>query len=184
MAKIILGITGEMGGGKGTVAKHIEQEHNGGVHRFSAILRDILDRIYLEQSRDNLQKLSTLLRKNFGEDLLSKSVYKDAQKDEHEIVVVDGVRRMDDMELLRKLPNFKLIYVDSDIKVRYERIIKRGENSDDAKKSFEEFKKINEDESESQIQDLKNYSDYVIDNNGTFIELYQQVENILKENLQ
>jgi dephospho-CoA kinase len=184
MAKIILGITGEMGGGKGTVAKHIEQEHNGGVHRFSAILRDILDRIYLEQSRDNLQKLSTLLRKNFGEDLLSKSVYKDAQKDEHEIVVVDGVRRMDDMELLRKLPNFKLIYVDSDIKVRYERIIKRGENSDDAKKSFEEFKKINEDESESQIQDLRNYSDYVIDNNGTFIELYQQVENILKENLQ
>ena len=173
-----------MGGGKGTVAKHIEQEHNGGVHRFSAILRDILDRIYLEQSRDNLQKLSTLLRKNFGEDLLSKSVYKDAQKDEHEIVVVDGVRRMDDMELLRKLPNFKLIYVDSDIKVRYERIIKRGENSDDAKKSFEEFKKINEDESESQIQDLRNYSDYVIDNNGTFIELYQQVENILKENLQ
>jgi dephospho-CoA kinase len=184
MAKIILGIAGEMGSGKGTIAKHIVEEHKGNAHRFSTILRDILDRVSLEQSRDNIQTLSTILRKNFGEDVMAKSMYHDVQKDEHNVVLIDGVRRMADIVYLRELPIFKLIYVEADIENRYERILKRGENSDDAKKSFEEFERANKDESESQIRDLKNYANYTIDNNGTFVELYAQVENIIKENLQ
>ncbi len=180
MAKLILGLAGEMGSGKGTVAKHIVEEHKGSSHRFSTILRDILDRAYLEQSRDNMQTLSTILRKNFGEDLLAKSIYHDTKNDEHDIVVVDGVRRMADILYLGEVPHFKLIYVDADIKNRYERIVKRGENADDGKKSFSEFEQANKDESESQIRELKNYANYIVDN----IELYKQIENIIKENLQ
>jgi dephospho-CoA kinase len=184
MAKLILGLAGEMGSGKGTVAKHVTLEHKGSAHRFSTLLRDVLDRIYIDQSRDNLQKLSTMLRKNFGEDLLSKSMYHDTHKDEHEIVIVDGVRRMSDIEYLSQVPYFKLVYIDSDVQTRYERVTKRGENPDDAKKTFEEFNRDNEDESESQIRELKNYANYVVDNNGTFADLYKQIENIIKENLQ
>jgi dephospho-CoA kinase len=184
MSKLILGLAGEMGCGKGTVAKHIIEENGGNSHKFSKVLRDILDRLYLDQSRDNIQTLSTTLRKNFGEDLLAKSIYHDTYNDEHDIVVVDGVRRMSDIFYLRDLSNFKLVYIDADIEKRYERIKKRGENSDDAKKTFSEFEKANQDESESQIRDLKNYANYVIDNNGTFPELYNQVEDIIKENMQ
>ncbi|HPN54422.1 MAG TPA: AAA family ATPase [Candidatus Moranbacteria bacterium] len=183
MAKLILGLAGEMGSGKGTVAKHIINEHKGSTHRFSTILRDILNRVYLEQSRDNLQTLSTIMRKNFGEDILAKAIYHDTYNDEHDIVVVDGVRRMEDIFYLRDLMFFKLVYIDADIEKRYERIIKRSENTDDSKKSFEEFKESNKDESESQIRDLKNYANYIIDNNGDFPNLYKQVENIFKENL-
>lgn len=185
MAKLILGITGEMGSGKGTIAKHVVAEHKGSAHRFSTILRDILDRIYIEQSRDNMQNLSTMLRKAFGEDLLAKGMFHDAENDkQHDIVVIDGVRRMADIAYLKELPNFKLIYVDVDIRLRYERIVKRGENPNDADKSFEEFKKQQEDESESQIRDLKNYANKVVDNNGTFPELYKQIDDIIKENIQ
>lgn len=183
MAKLILGIAGEMGSGKGTIAKHIVEEHKGSSHRFSTILRDILNRAYLEQSRDNMQTLSTILRKNFGEDLLAKSIYHDTKNDESDVVVVDGVRRMADILYLGEVPHFKLIYVDTDIKNRYERIVKRGENADDAKKSFSEFEQANQDESESQIRDLKNYANYVVDNNGTYVDLYKQIENIIKENI-
>lgn len=183
MAKLILGIAGEMGSGKGTIAKHVVEERRGSAHRFSTLLRDVLDRIYVDQSRENMNKLSTILRKNFGEDLLSKSMYHDTHKDEHEIVVVDGVRRMTDIEYLSQVPYFKLIYVDSDIQTRYERVTKRNENPNDAKKTFEEFKQDNEDESELQIRDLKSYANYVVDNNRTYQELYKQVDEILKQNL-
>jgi len=183
MAKLILGLAGEMVSGKGTIAKHVVKEHNGGAHRFSTILRDVLDRLYLEQSRDNIQTLSTVLRKSFGEDMMAKIMYHDAQKDEHDIVIVDGVRRMADIAYLKELPHFKLIYVEADMEIRYKRIVSRGENTDDAKKSFSEFEKAHQDESESQIRDLKNYANYVIDNNGTFPELYKQIEDIIKENL-
>ena len=184
MAKLILGLAGEMGSGKGTVAKHVVEEHKGNVHRFSTMLRDVLDRLYLEQSRDNLQTISTTLRKSFGEDLLAKSMYHETQKDEHDMVVVDGVRRMADLQYLSEVPHFKLVYIEADIKTRFERITKRGENSDDAEKSFSEFEKANQDESELQIRDLKNYANYVVDNNGTFVDLYKKIEDIIKENLQ
>lgn len=183
MAKLILGISGEMGSGKGTIAKHIKLEHNGNVHKFSTILRDVLDRLYLEQSRDNMQALSTILRKTYGEDIMAKGMYHDAENDEHDLVVVDGVRRMSDITFLKELPHFKLIYVEADMENRYERIIKRGENPDDAKKTFAEFEKAHENESEIQIRDLKNYASIIINNDGTYQELYQKINELITENL-
>jgi len=105
----------------------------------------------------------------------------DAEGDAHDIVIIDGVRRLADIVYLRELPHFKLVYVEADMEIRYERIVKRGENSDDAKKTFEEFKKDHEDESEDQIRELKNYADYVINNDGTYEELHMQVDKIIDE---
>ena len=183
MAKLILGIAGEIGSGKGTIAKHVTQEHAGSTHRFSTVFRDVLERLHLKETRENISTLSLILRKNFGEDLMAKSMYHDAQNDEHDIVAVDGVRRMADLTYLKELPHFKLIYVESDMMTRYERVVKRNENSDDAQKTFEEFKKDQELEPETQIRDLKNYADHVVDNNGTYQDLYKQVEEILKQNI-
>lgn len=183
MAKLILGITGEMGSGKGTIAKHIMQQHKGTSHRFSTILRDVLDRLYLDQSRENIQILSMILRKNYSEDILAKSMYHDVENDEHDIVVVDGVRRMADIVFLKELPHFKLIYVEADMQNRYERIVKRGENTDDACKTFEEFKAEHDADSEIQIRDLKNYANHVIDNDKAYADLYKQVDEIIAENI-
>lgn len=183
MAKLILGITGEMGSGKGTIASHALGQHKASVHKFSTILRDVLDRLYLEQTRDNMQALSTILRKTYGEDIMAKGMYHDAENDQSDIVIVDGVRRMSDIIFLKELPHFKLVYVEADMQNRFERISKRGENPDDAKKTFEEFKRANQEESEIQIKDLKNYSDYVINNDGTFPDLYEQINEIISQNI-
>ncbi|NTV41269.1 MAG: AAA family ATPase [Candidatus Moranbacteria bacterium] len=183
MSKLILGIAGEMGSGKGTVATHFVNEKGGSAHRFSTILRDILDRVYLDQSRENFQVLSMILRKNFGEDIMAKSMYHDVKNDNHDIVVVDGVRRMADIAYLREIPHFKLVYIDADIRTRYERIVKRGEKTDDFSKTFEEFKLEHDADSELQIRDLKNYADYVLNNDGTFVDLYKQLDQIITENI-
>lgn len=172
-----------MGSGKGTVAKYINDKYKGNAHRFSTILRDVLDRVYIEQSRENMSAVSTILRERFGDDLLAKAMYNDTQSDERDIVVVDGVRRMSDIQYLRELPHFKFIYVDTDMEICYNRVIKRGENTDDSGKTFEEFKKDHELETELQIRDLKNYADYVVSNNGTFEELHEKIDGIIKENL-
>ncbi|HBI34376.1 MAG TPA: hypothetical protein DEA43_01500 [Candidatus Moranbacteria bacterium] len=183
MSKLILGIVGEMGSGKGSVAKHIEQNYNAGTHKFSQILRDILDRIYIEQSRESITTLSLILRKNFGEDVLAKSMYHDVFNDTHDIVAIDGVRRLEDIVYLRDLPNFKLIYIDADMETCYERLIKRGENAGDSAKTFEEFKRDHLADADARIVDMKNYAQYVIENNGTYQELYAQVDEIIKQNI-
>jgi len=179
MAKIILGLTAELAGGKGTVAKYIKEKYQGNSHRFSTMLRDVLDRLYLEQSRENMQKLSTIVRQNFGEDTLAKVIYEDVKRDEHLVLVVDGVRRPADIKYLRELPEFKLVYIDASLEKRYERIIKRGENPDDATKTFEQFKKDQEGEADSLIRSLKKEADFVVDNNGNFEDLYSQIDKII-----
>jgi dephospho-CoA kinase len=179
MSKIILGIAGEIASGKGTVAKYIRERYNGNAHRFSTVLRDVAKRMYLEENRENLQKISTIMRENFFDDILSSVIAKDVESDEHEIIAIDGVRRLADITYLQKIPSFKLVYIETDMEKRYERIILRGENTDDKTKTFEEFKKDHEREAELQIKDLKNQADFIVDNNGSFEELYQQVDEII-----
>ncbi|HBO16465.1 MAG: hypothetical protein UR69_C0003G0077 [Candidatus Moranbacteria bacterium GW2011_GWE2_35_2-] len=182
MSKVIFGLAGEIASGKGTVAKYIVEKHNGSSHRFSTALRDVAKRMYIKENRENLQKISTIFRENFDDNLLSMVIYQDVKNDSHNIVAIDGVRRMADIEYLKKLPEFKLVYIDADIKNRFERITKRGENVDDNAKTFEQFKKDHEREAELQIRDLKSKADFIVDNNGSYGDLYVQVDDIIGKN--
>jgi dephospho-CoA kinase len=180
MPKIVLGLAGEIASGKGTVAKYICEKHDGSSHRFSTMLRDVAKRMYLEENRENIQKISTIFRHNFSDDLMSKVIFHDVKNDEHNYITVDGVRRTPDIDYLKKLSGFKLIYIEADMEKRYERLTKRGENTDDGNKSFEEFKEDHKRETELRIRDLKNIADFVVDNNGSFDELYKQIDKIIK----
>jgi len=60
MKKIILGFAGEIASGKGTAAKYLAEKYGSGYFRFSTILRDVLKRLYLDESRENAQKISTV----------------------------------------------------------------------------------------------------------------------------
>ena len=181
MQKKIFGVAGEIASGKGTVTKYIVEEYKAGSYRFSDMLRDILGRLHLEDTRENMQKLSTSIRQNYGEEIMAKVMMEDVKKDEHEIVVVEGVRRLADIKYLKELSGFKLVYVDAGVEKRYERIVNRNENPDDRKKTFEQFQKDHEREPELQIKDLKNYADAVLDNSGEFPELYSQIDKLIKE---
>ncbi len=180
MSKIILGLAGEMASGKGTVAEYLKIKYSASNYRFSTILRDVLMRLHLEQSRKNMQKTSTILRKAFGDDLLAKVIAEDVKKDNSEIIVIDGVRRLDDIKYLRKNKEFRLVYIDTGIKKRYGRIINRSENTDDQNKTFEQFVEEHKGEPELQIKGLKKYADIIIDNNGSKEELYKQIDKIIE----
>jgi len=95
--------------------------------------------------------------------------------------VIDGVRRLSDIKFLKDLLGFKLVYIEADVEKRFQRISVRGENSDDNEKTFEQFKKELEQESETQIKGLKDSADYIIDNNGSIKELCNRVDEIIKQ---
>jgi dephospho-CoA kinase len=145
------------------------------------MLRDLARRMYLEENRNNLQKISEIFRQNFSEDILSKVVHHDVKNDRHRIVAVDGVRRASDIKYLQTLPNFKLIYIEADLETRFARTKARYENSDDATKTFAEFKKDQKKEAESQIKGLKPKANCVVNNNGSLKELYVQIDKLITE---
>lgn len=183
MSKIIFGFVGEIASGKGTAVKYIEDKYEAKSYRFSNILRDILNRLEIDKTRENLQNISTLIREKFGQDTLAKVIARDVSKDSREIVVVDGIRLKDDIEYLRKLPNFYLIHIYADLELRYKRLIDRDENVGEDKISYEEFLKSQDNECEIQLKEVSEQADIKIDNNGTQEELVEKIESYIQEKL-
>jgi len=179
MKKIILGFTGEMACGKGTATHYLTEKYKANSYRFSTMLRDVLKRLYLDESRENLQKISTVLRQNFSEEIMAKVITEDVKNDQGEVVIIDGIRRMADIKYLSEIPEFKFVYIDVDLEKRFERMKLRKENPGDDVKTLDDFKKENEQESELQIKGLKDKADFVVDNRGSLDEFYSQIEKII-----
>jgi dephospho-CoA kinase len=119
------------------------------------------------------------LREGFGEAALADVIANDAKNATADLVVIDGVRREQDISLLRELPNFKFVYIEATPENRYARLSKRGENADDNTKTWEQFLADHELETEKTIPPLKNLANVVIGNDGSMEELNSQLDRLV-----
>lgn len=178
--KTIIGLAGLMASGKGTVAAYLASRHGATTFRFSDPFREALETFDLEVSRENMQRLSTLMRQHFGENVLARAVAKKARLAPDGLVVVDGVRRLTDIESLVELPEFHLVAIAADQRLRYERCVRRDENASDAAMSFEQFCERGQAEAEVQIPAVMAQAQLTIHNDGTVEELYGRVEDAIR----
>lgn len=181
MEKKIIGITGLMACGKGAAANYLKEKYQAETFRFSTMLRDVLDRLYMEHSREHMSGISTVLREFFGQDLMAKVMAKDVANSKAKLVVVEGIRRMEDIKYLREFPEFKLISIEADMKTRYQRLLERGENSDDQTKTWEQFQEDHQLETEVTILDTMKAADSVVDNNNGWEKFYQQLDQLIQK---
>ncbi len=179
--KIVIGLTGQIACGKGVIKKFLISEYQASDYRFSTILRDVLIRLHVEQSRENIQKMSTLLRQTFGEDILANVMSKDIKSDDHHFIVIDGIRRLADIKHLREVPGFFLVSVEASEELRHQRVVERNENPGDDKKTFADFIKDQNEESESEIPKTMAAADFIIDNNGSWDQLWDQIHILVKK---
>ncbi len=181
MSKIIIGLTGPIASGKGTIKKYIEEKYGGKDCRFSTALRDIANRIGVETNRTNLQTVSEMIRKYFGQDILAKIIANDIKTLDSNIIVIDGVRRLADIEYLKDIPGFILVRIDAKPEIRFERMIKRNENKGDDKKTFEEFLADHtRSDSDSEVPVVMEHASKSINNDGDLQDLYKQIDELLK----
>lgn len=181
MAKIILGLVGQAGCGKGTMADLLVKEYGAAYFRFSNILGDVLKRLSLEKTRDNLIKISGALRQTFGEDILSYVLEKDAILAPEEVIVVDGIRRAEDITAMEPSPYFKLIAIDANPKLRFERMKKRGEKAGEADMTWEQFLAEEQRETEVTIPMVMARAAVTVSNDGTREAFEQRIRALMKE---
>lgn len=177
--RVIFGFTGFIGAGKTTAINYLQEKYKAESYAFSTPLRDILRRTYEPETRENLQKLSNILRDGFGQDLLAKIIAQDVRESIAHLIGVDGVRRPADIAHLREIDGFHLIYITADMETRYTRLTERGQNPDDATKTFEQFKADQEREAEQKIPEIATEATETIDNNGTLEQLYAQLDSLV-----
>jgi len=181
---MIVGITGTLGAGKGTVAEYLTKKHNFiylSVRNF--IAAEILKR-GLAVNRDTMTQVANDLRAEHGPNYMVEELLKQAKLHPKNNIVVESIRSVGEEQYL-KSQGTKLWAVDADISTRYKRIVGRASETDAV--SFEKFKTDEEREMESDDpskQNLKaviDMADVVITNSGTREELFSQVEEALKK---
>lgn len=180
---IIIGITGTIGAGKGTVVDYLAK--NKKFKHFSArdFLVEEIKRREMENNRDSMVAVANDLRSKFGPGYVAEELFKRAFES-GENAIIESLRTVGEVETLRKKGNFTLLAIDADPEIRYERIIVRGTTTDDI--SFEKFLADEQREMESTDQNKQNLSecikraDYVIHNNGSIEELNEKIEKILQ----
>jgi dephospho-CoA kinase len=183
MAKIIIGLAGQIASGKDTVAEYVKQKYGGVTISFSQPLRDILNRLYLPIDRTHMSGLAQCIIDKFGNDTLSKTIATEIEKSNKKVFILPNIRREGDYEAFKNNPGFILVGINTDTKKCYERLIKRGQNEDDKTKTWEQFQKDLTLSTEVSIAGLIEKSKIKLDNNGSLEDLYKQVDRLIEENL-
>lgn len=177
--KLVIGLVGRIGSGKTAVSEYLQDNYGGKEHRFSQILMDILDRLYLPHERTHLQNLGKSLRAELGPDVIVNAFKKDLEKDQSDVLIVDGIRYENEVKMLKKKNGF-LIFITASPEIRYERAVARGEKGE-AKITYERFLENEKAETEKHIEMIRESADCTIDNSGTLDELCKKVDEIMGE---
>lgn len=177
--KIIIGLVGEMASGKDTIADYLAKKYGSKTISFSQPLRDMLDRLYLPQTRMNMANLGIIIRRQFGQDILAKAIASEIKASHAKIVCLPNIRLESDMVHIKKFKNFILINVSTEAKIRYQRIIKRSQNPDDKTKTWEQFILDSKIPTETKIRKIAKKAKYSIDNNSNYKNLYSQIDTVI-----
>ncbi len=176
---MIIALTGEKLAGKTTAARYLAEKYDATNFRFSQPLTDILTRLRQDNSRANLVALGEKLREIFGNDILGQILYTDLQTSTAKYKIIDGLRYIEEYELLKNLPTFRLVYITAPINERYDRTKNRSEKSDEEKMSFDDFVKKETDSTEKGIADLAHHADITINNVGSLENFYTAIDKVI-----
>ena len=180
---IIVGITGTLGAGKGTIVDLLKEK---GFLHFSArgFIVETIEKEGMIVDRDSMTIIGNRLRQEHTPSYIIESLYYRA-RETGKNSIIESVRNPMEVEFLRKKEDFILIAVDADIRTRYERILQRKSSTDNV--SFETFKENEEREMQSSDINAQNLraciekADIVIDNSLTIEDLKEKIEEIWKK---
>ncbi|MDO8570778.1 MAG: AAA family ATPase [Candidatus Daviesbacteria bacterium] len=180
--KIILGLVGKFCSGKGSVAEYLVKRYGFISASFSDRIREEISKSGQEITRDSLQKFAGHMRQEFGPAVLAIKTWEYIQKKRTKKVVVETPRSVEEVEYLKKIPNFFLINIESDQKIRFKRMKTRNRESDP--QTWEEFllaQKRDLHKDGRSMEECIAMADLKIENNGTEKELYQEIDDLLKK---
>ena len=177
---MIIGLTGRNAAGKGEVANYLKSK-GFTYYSLSDVIREEVTGRKLALTRENLVKTGNRLRAEHGPGYLAERILGKIGDSTH--YVVDSFRHPGEVEIFRRRPDFHLLLVEADPKIRFQRLQRRGREKDPL--TLQKFLQLDEQEyngAESfgqHLQACEQLADLQLSNNGTLADLKQSVAGVL-----
>ncbi len=168
---LIVALTGMPGAGKTTVARYLSQKGIPLLIMGDAV-REVAEIDGLEPTSDNLAKLMLRLRKKSGPEAIAHLIVDKIKlmkkKDKKlSVVIVDGIRSMAEVQVLRSIGTVKLLAIHGSTLTRYTHVKERRRS--DVPSTIDEFDKRDKIEMEVGISNAIALADESISNNDISI---------------
>lgn len=179
---MIVGLTGSFGAGKGFVADYLVTKK--GFAHFSArtFITKEIERRGLTIDRDSMTTVANDLRATHGPTYIFEQLVEMAKQHGGD-VVIESIRAVAEAEYIKAHGGI-VLGIDADPQVRYERIVKRGSETDHV--TFEEWRAQElresnpDDPTKQDIFGALQRSDTIIMNTSTIADLERQVDVFLE----
>ena len=178
-SKVVVGIAGMPGSGKG-VFRRIVQKMGYPVVIMGDVVREEVKRRKLKPTPENLGKIMLNLRELEGSAAIAKRCIPKVKNATRRIVVIDGVRSLAEVEEFKKhFPHFILIAIQASPKTRYQRLFRRKRSDDPT--NWETFKQRDLRELGVGMGAVIATANRTIVNEGTLAQLKNKIRQVMKE---
>ncbi len=176
MSKEVIGIIGTIGSGKDVAGDYLAGKLNIPSFQISSPLKQICIDNGAEPTRENLIALGTKLASEYGDGYLAEYILERMPKK----AIITGMRQLGQIAVLKKSSNLKLIAIDADPMIRFNRVVNNGKLGE--ANTFEEFvakeKAENSAPNVQRLFECLELADCHVVNNGSLEELYIQLDQI------
>jgi|TARA_B100001013_G_scaffold343020_1_gene269980 dephospho-CoA kinase len=163
------------GAGKSTIVAKLKEQ---GYQAFSLGdgVRTEAKRRNLEPTGENLGNLMLELREKNGPGAVAELIKESIQNSNHEIIIIDGIRSIHEINVLKETGNLKLLAVEASSNTRFNFLSERKRSDDPLTR--EKFEERDNREISVGLQEIIKLADESIENNNVTVD--QLVESAIK----